>query len=167
MSNIILIGFMGSGKTSVGKKLAEIMKLAFVDLDLKIVEKAGISINEIFDRFGETKFRQLESGMLSEFSDKNGFVIATGGGIVTIPENIPVLKKTGKVIYLKNSFETSRLRVGEKGDRPLFRDIDKAARLFEKRQPLYEMAADLIIDTDDLNVTETAKKAAGSAGVKL
>jgi len=164
MPNIILIGFMGSGKTSVGKKLADILGMKFTDLDSEIVKRAGMPINEIFDTYGEKRFRELESETLRSFVSIEGNVIATGGGIITVPSNLETLKNTGKIIYLKNSFETSRLRVEGKGDRPLFRDTAKAYELFEKRAGLYEAASDIIIETDDLNVAQVAEKAAKLAG---
>ncbi len=166
MQNVILIGFMGSGKTTVGNKIAEITGMRFVDIDAEIVKKSGMEINDIFEIFGEQRFREMESEELLKLSATKDCVIATGGGIVTIPSNIELLKKIGTVIYLKNSFETSKNRVTGKDDRPLFKDVEKARELFEKRENLYNSCADFIIETDFINPEQAALKAVKMLGIQ-
>src|SRR3990170_4632253 len=99
--NIILTGFMGSGKTEVGKRLAKRLGYTFMDTDLLIEEKTGKSISDIFSKDGELFFRDIETLILTELSGINEHVISTGGGIVTKKENILLLKKTGFIIWLK------------------------------------------------------------------
>src|SRR3990167_7279780 len=112
--NIYLIGMMGSGKSVTGKALADMMKLKFVDLDSVLAEKTGSSISEIFESKGETHFRNLEAQILDKtVSQENHAVIATGGGIVVRPENVRIMKETGRVVYLKTGMECLKERLGK------------------------------------------------------
>lgn len=151
MKNIYLIGMMGSGKTTTGRALAKLLALPFVDLDEQIVERAGLSVNEIFKTQGEPYFRRLESELLSQASSKSDQVIATGGGIVVDPANTSRMKRTGLILYLKTSLEVLWERVKEKKDRPLLSGSDpqKAlAALFYGRTPIYETSSDKVFLTD-------------------
>jgi shikimate kinase len=169
VNNIILVGFMGSGKTAVAKALSEKLKWHFEDIDALIVKNAAMPINKIFAEFGEARFRELETQAAVETCSQHGQVISTGGGIVTIPRNIPVLKKSGTVIYLKNTFATSRRRIGAADDRPLFRQdkIKEARALFNKRLPMYKKAADITIVTDKKNVGQVVESIVKKLGVKI
>ena len=155
---ITLTGFMGSGKTTVGKVLADFLGCPFMDLDDLIVKKAGKSIPEIFAQDGEPAFRQLEARLLRQTVEKyteNTVVLALGGGAVTAPASAALLREKTVCIYLRATLETllSRLE-GETAGRPLA-DASLADRLAD-REPLYEQTAHVIIDTDGLSPDEVA-----------
>ena len=171
MKNIVLIGFMGSGKTAVGRKLAKKIGWKFVDVDAEIVKSEGMSITKIFEKYGEVYFRRLETEAARKILDGSGKIVATGGGIVVKKRNIPVIKKRGVVAYLKNSFAESEKRLKGKKDRPLFRNINNARKLYKERLELYEKAADIKVLTDGKTVAAAAesvkkKLEAGFAGSK-
>ncbi len=155
---ITLTGFMGSGKTTVGKVLADFLGCPFMDLDDLIVKKAGKSIPEIFAQDGESAFRQLEARLLRQTVEKyteNTVVLALGGGAVTAPASAALLREKTVCIYLRASLETLLQRLeGETAGRPLA-DASLADRL-AAREPLYEQTAHVIIDTDGLSPDEVA-----------
>ena len=155
---ITLTGFMGSGKTTVGKVLADFLGCPFMDLDDLIVKKAGKSIPEIFAQDGESAFRQLEARLLRQTVEKyteNTVVLALGGGAVTAPASATLLHEKSVCIYLRASLETLQARLeGETAGRPLA-DASLADRL-AAREPLYEQTAHVIIDTDGLSPDEVA-----------
>lgn len=154
MNNIVLIGFMGSGKTSVSKALAKKARMNLIDTDAMVEKKARLKIKKIFADKGEPHFRALEAAAAKKAAKLKNTVIATGGGIVKKPANVMALSKSGVVVYLKNSFETSRRRLAGKKDRPLFNHDNLAAAraLFRQRQKLYRAAADAVVVTDKKNV---------------
>lgn len=159
MQSIVLIGFMGSGKTTVGEVLAARSGAKFTDTDKIIESNEGKSISEIFETVGEEGFRRLENTVLSGLSklSGNGLVISTGGGIVTKPENIPLLKKAGLVVWLRVNPETVVKRLEGDKTRPLLAGGDplkKVEKLMRERQSCYAAAADVIIDCDDLRADE-------------
>ena len=155
---ITLTGFMGSGKTTVGKVLADFLGCPFMDLDDLIVKKAGKSIPEIFAQDGEPAFRQLEARLLRQTVEKymeNTVVLALGGGAVTAPASASLLREKTVCIYLRATLETLLARLeGETAGRPLA-DASLADRL-AAREPLYEETAHVIIDTDGLTPEEVA-----------
>ena len=155
---ITLTGFMGSGKTTVGKVLADFLGCPFMDLDDLIVKKAGKSISEIFAQGGEPAFRQLEARLLRQTVEKyteNTVVLALGGGAVTAPASAALLREKTVCIYLRATLETLQSRLeGETAGRPLA-DASLADRL-AAREPLYEETAHVIIDTDGLTPDEVA-----------
>ena len=155
---ITLTGFMGSGKTTVGKVLADFLGCPFMDLDDLIVKKAGKSIPEIFAQDGEPAFRQLEARLLRQTVEKyteNPVVLALGGGAVTAPASASLLREKTVCIYLRATLETLLARLeGETAGRPLA-DASLADRL-AAREPLYEETAHVIIDTDGLTPEEVA-----------
>lgn len=156
MQNIILIGPMGSGKTTVGKQLAKRLRLDFVDSDHMIEERCGVSISTIFDIEGEDGFRKRETKMLSELCERAGVVLATGGGAITSEENRILLRK-GFVIYLKTSIETQLARTQKNQNRPLLENVDAESKLVElmaERGVLYEQEADLIVVSGDRIVSK-------------
>ena len=155
---ITLTGFMGSGKTTVGKVLADFLGCPFMDLDDLIVKKAGKSIPEIFAEDGEAAFRQLETRLLRQTVEKyteNTVVLALGGGAVTAPASAALLREKTVCIYLRATLETLQSRLeGETAGRPL---ADASlADLLAAREPLYEQTAHVIIDTDGLSPDEVA-----------
>lgn len=151
---LILIGFMGSGKTTVGNLLAKKLNLEVIEMDELIIKQEGKSINNIFSQDGEIKFRELETQIAKDLDIKNNVVISTGGGVVTNKKNIDYLKKNGKIIFLKTSFTEIEKRLKNVKDRPLFKDKKKAKELFIFRQSLYEEYADLIVNTNGRSVEE-------------
>lgn len=158
MKNIVLIGFMGSGKTTVGKSLEEKTDMVFVDTDELIEAYEGCKISEIFADKGETYFRGLENETLKNLlTSTDNKVISTGGGIITNQANIPLLKQLGKVFYLRIKPETVVERLEGDKTRPLLIGEDKLVKveqLMTDRKELYEMAADTTIDADYLLVNE-------------
>lgn len=138
--NIVLVGFMGTGKTTVGQLLAEQTGMPLVDMDTLIEERAGKTINKIFAENGEPHFRKLEREMVRELAVREGQIVSTGGGIVLNPDNITDFEKTGLVVCLLADAETVLDRVRHDTARPLLAD-DKASKiiqLLETRNPLYE-----------------------------
>ncbi len=145
--NIVLIGFMGSGKTSVAKILAKRLGREAMETDDLILKKSRRkSINEIFEKDGEKIFRSLEARAAEELSFAENKIISTGGGIVMNKKNMARLKKNGKIIYLKDSFEKIKQRLKKDQTRPLFKDQKKAKNIFRLRAPLYSKYADEIIN---------------------
>ncbi len=156
--NIILVGFMGTGKTVTGRVLAEQTGLELVDMDSIIEERAGRAISDIFATDGEPAFRAMERALVQELSKRDGLIISTGGGIVLNPDNIADFEKTGLVVCLKATPETVFQRLEKDASRPLLAGDKKAqiASILETRKPLYDAIAHGI-DTDGLTAEETAK----------
>lgn len=148
---VVLIGPMGAGKSTIGRLLARELGYRFVDTDRLIEERCGANIPWIFDVEGEAGFRQRESAMLSELTERDGIVLATGGGAVTQAENHLSLKQDALVIYLKTSVEQQVERTRRDRNRPLLQNDDPEAvlrHLFSVRDPLYTKLADIIMFTD-------------------
>lgn len=139
MRNIVLVGFMGSGKTTVGKLLSEKTGMPLLDMDSIIVERAGKSINDIFADEGEAHFRKLERNLVQELAATEGNIISTGGGIVLNPDNIIDFEKTGLVVCLLADAETVLDRVKHDSSRPLLAGdkAEKIIELLESRKALY------------------------------
>jgi shikimate kinase len=155
--NLFLIGPMGAGKTTIGKQLAEILKKDFYDTDLEIENRCGASVSWIFDLEGEEGFRQREKKIIEELTDKMGVVIATGGGVVELPENRSRLSARGVVIYLNTSVSQQLHRTSKDKLRPLLQVDDKKnvlEELKENRDPLYRDIADLIVHTEGKGVRQ-------------
>ena len=168
--NLILIGFMGTGKTTIGKHVARSLGFRFVDTDTLIAKEAGKTIPEIFEEDGEEAFRRLESEILRRCAGRSEQVISTGGGIVTRPENVELLRSAGYVIWLKASAETIYERVRRNRNRPLLQteDPEETIRnLLAERIPAYEEATDFSITTDELTLDETSYGVTESARLAL
>lgn len=152
MRNIVLIGFMGTGKTTIGRLLANRLGRPFIDSDKKIEYENGMSIREIFNAYGETYFRQQERSMIARLSHYNNTVIAAGGGVVLSAENMVRLKRNGVIIALTASTETILERTGRRNTRPLLDDFEKREqivnKLLKERMELYQKA-DCHIDTSN------------------
>ena len=161
--NVILCGFMATGKSTVGKRLAELVGFDFIDLDIAIETEEGVSIPQIFAERGEPAFRALESRMVKKMMDQSGFVIATGGGTIVNPSNLANLKKCGVVIALTADIPTILQRTATDTHRPLLRtqnEEDREARirsLLEQRMSAYSQA-DIMLDTSSLTIEEVAQK---------
>lgn len=139
LTNIVLIGMPSSGKTLTGQALCKYIDKTFIDTDAVIVKRAGMSIKEMFAQYGEAHFRQLEHDVIEELSKQNGLIIATGGGAIKNEENIRNLKQNGVVMFIDRDLE--HLLVTD--DRPLSKDTDAVAKLYEERYPLYTKYGDL------------------------
>jgi len=149
--NIILVGFMGAGKSTVAVELVKYGNYRLLDLDAEIEQRSGLSIRGIFRQHGESFFRDLETSSLTKLRDQNGLVVATGGGIVCRPENRELLRSIGFVVYLRATFPELQKRLRSSTDRPLIKgdpDWHALEVLFQSRSPFYEMA-DFIVDTDN------------------
>lgn len=155
--NIILIGFMGAGKSSVSASLNEKLGLEVVEMDQEIVEREGMSIADIFAIHGEEYFRNLETDLLIEMQSKSNVVVSCGGGAAMRERNIIEMKKNGKVILLTAEPETIYERVKDSTERPLLNgnmNVEYIADLMDKRREKYEAAADIVIYTDKKTVEE-------------
>ena len=158
MKNIVLTGFMGTGKTSTGRVLARKLGTRFIDTDTLIEKEAGIQIWEIFEKFGEAHFRGLERQIVKKVTEEEGIVIAVGGGAIVNPANLADLKRHGIVVSLTASPEVILSRVEKNLDRPLLKVEDKLGKIKELiavRAPFYEKA-DITVDTDCKNPEQVA-----------
>lgn len=159
--NIILIGYMGSGKTKVGEYLAGLLTYHFWDTDRLIEKKAGYTINQIFSLYGEEHFRNLETEQLKEILPTlQNTVLSTGGGMPLRAENSSLLKELGYVVYLSTSKQTIVNRLQGDTTRPLLAGDElekKVGRMLELRTPIYEKTAHKIIVTDNRTVKEIAE----------
>ena len=159
--NIILIGPMGSGKTSTGRILAKEMSYAFADTDEEVTKRTGVSIAYIFDVEGEEGFRKRECLALKECLNDNNTILSTGGGIVLSKENRDLLQDRGTVVYLQTSIRSQVKRTASTNNRPLLQDKDPEEtleKLMLTRAPLYEEIADITIMTDNKSLQEMSKE---------
>ncbi|MDC0087993.1 shikimate kinase [Akkermansiaceae bacterium] len=159
MHNIVLIGFMGCGKSTIGRELKKSLGYHFIDTDNVIEEQAGKSIPEIFEQNGEQAFRDLETKVLKEIihQETNHHIIATGGGMPIRPENQALLQKLGFVVWLSCSPEKILARTARTSNRPLLNCNDplaKISELLEERSPIYESSSHMKINTSSLDFNE-------------
>lgn len=167
-SNIYLIGFSGTGKSTSGEILSNVLKLNYVDMDSEIELRKGCLISEIFASVGEDGFRRMETDLLESISSEERQVVSTGGGLPTLIENRSIMVKTGKIVCLTASPETIYERLlwhsselGKKADRPmLFSDnpLDRIRELLLEREGAYHCNADLIVDTELFDPEQVAYK---------
>lgn len=167
--NLILIGMMGSGKTTVGRALARQLDKEFVDSDEEIQRRTGVTIPHIFDVEGEAGFRQRESAAIADLVTRNNIVLATGGGAVLAAQNREMLRQNGLVIYLKASVHDLWQRTRNDRNRPLLQTGDPRAKLtelFEQRDPLYMEAADIVMPSSKQSVYALVQKLAGEIAAR-
>lgn len=160
-SAIVLIGFMGAGKSSVGRRLAQLTGRPRFETDEIVAARFGTTIAEIFERYGEEKFREAETEALRELRGQGDAVVVTGGGIVIRPDNVPLLRQLGRVIHLTAKEETLFARISRRSTRPLLRTADPrktVTELLQRRLPLYRTIADVEVDTSALTHDEVAGK---------
>ncbi|WP_296645068.1 shikimate kinase [Romboutsia sp. 13368] len=160
---VILIGFMGVGKTSVGKKLAKNLNIDFIDTDCEIEKTTNKTITSIFEEYGEKHFRKLENNVLKNLVQSNDKIISTGGGIIVSKENCEILKKEEKVIFLDASTETIIQHLSkEVCKRPLLKDsknlYKKIDDLMSTRYEKYKEVCDITIDVNGKNIDEVVSQ---------
>lgn len=167
--NIVLIGFMGSGKSTISRALSKVFAMDVIEMDQVIAERENMSISEIFEVHGEEYFRNLETKLLRELQARKGVVISCGGGVPMREENVVEMKKNGKVVLLTAKPETILERVKGSHERPLLENNKNVAfisDLMEKRRMKYEAAADIIIGTDGKTEFEICEEIIGCAKEK-
>ncbi len=160
-NNIILIGFMGTGKTVAGKRLASLLEFGYLDTDTLIEKTEGKAISDIFAQKGEEYFRSVETRVLDTLGQYNNLVISTGGGIVLREENVKKLKELGTIVLLTAGPDTIIERLKDDESRPLLKTPDRRKKIDEilsERNPIYEAAADFEIETSDISADEVARQ---------
>lgn len=150
-NNIFLIGFMGVGKSTMARKLAQHLQMELVEMDETIEAEQGMKINEIFAKKGEERFRDMESALVERISEKQNVVVSCGGGAVLRADNVQNMKKSGKIVFLTATPQTIFERVRYSNNRPLLNgnmNVEYIEKLMEKRRCVYEKAADIVVVTD-------------------
>ncbi len=162
--NIFLVGPMGAGKTTIGKQLAQLLHLEFIDTDQEIESRTGAPIDWIFDIEGEDGFRAREKEIIAELSQRQGIVLATGGGAVVTPENRTFLAGRGIVVYLETSIEQQLERTRKDKRRPLLQNTDDPEAtliaLHKERDAQYREIADVVVATNENSIKSVANKIA-------
>jgi shikimate kinase len=160
--NIYLVGPMGAGKTTIGRRIAEIKGMTFVDSDHEVEKRTGVDISFIFDMEGEEGFRKRERDMIAELSEQPNTVMATGGGAVLDESTRDLLSARGVVVYLETSLEQQIARTRKANNRPLLEgseDIEATlAALMEERDPLYRSIADVVVATGEQQARRLARE---------
>ena len=155
--NIFLIGFMGAGKSTIARVLQKELDMELIEMDERIVEEQGMSINDIFEQKGENGFRDIESQLVIDIGKSSNSIVSCGGGVVIRPQNVENMKKSGKIVFLTARPETILERVKNGKDRPLLNghmNVEYISEMMEKRRVFYEGAADFRVSTDDKTVGE-------------
>tara|TARA_B100000676_G_C17713121_1_gene647341 strand:+ start:162 stop:677 length:516 start_codon:yes stop_codon:yes gene_type:complete len=163
VQRVFLVGPMGTGKTTIGNKLAKALNFEFIDADEALEKRTGASITLIFDVEGEQGFREREEKILDDLTQREQVVLATGGGAVLRETNRAALSERGFVVYLRSPIETLIERTRFDTSRPLLKTEDPAATLreiMENREPLYEAVADVIVDAETLNIKQIVQRIA-------
>lgn len=160
--NIYLVGPMGAGKTTIGRRIAEIKGMSFVDSDHEVEKRTGVDISFIFDMEGEDGFRKREREMIAELSEQPNTVMATGGGAVLDASTRDLLSARGVVVYLETSLEQQLTRTRKANNRPILEGSDDIeatlAQLMEERDPLYRSIADIVVPTGDQQARRLARE---------
>lgn len=160
---IILIGLMGAGKTTIGKELSNKLNLKFIDMDDEIEKQSKMSIVDIFEKYGENRFREIESKLLEKIVLEDDIIISTGGGIIKIDNNRKLLKKQGNVVFLNGSIDTLVKNVSNDiHKRPLLKDSKdlyiKIEELLNERYDKYKESSNIIIDINNKNINEVVSQ---------
>ncbi len=157
MKNIFLIGFMGCGKSAISSHMSQVHGMTVIEMDEEIVRKEGISIPDIFEKKGEKYFRESETQLLYDIQAMENVVVSCGGGVVLREENVLAMKKDGVVVWLTASPETIFERVKDDENRPLLignKNVTFIQNMMKERQPKYESAADIVVNTDGKSVKD-------------
>ena len=159
-SNIILVGMMGAGKTTIGKSLANYLNKTFIDSDHEIQQRTGVKIPVIFEIEGEKGFRKREADMLQELLSIDNMVLATGGGIILNKENRKLLRQKGTIVYLRATVNDLWYRTRHDKNRPLLQTMDlqaKLAELYNHRDPIYREIAHIVVESGKQSVHQMVK----------
>ena len=159
--NIVLIGFMGAGKTTVSDYLSTMFDMDIIEMDQEITDREEMSIPDIFATYGEEYFRDLETSLLVELQDRKNVIISCGGGTALRENNVAEMKKNGRVVLSTASPETIYERVKDSDDRPVLKgrkNVDGIAELMEQRREKYEAAADIVVQTDHKTVLQVCEE---------
>lgn len=159
--NIMLIGFMGAGKTTVSRELSRMTGKKELDMDAYIVKKEGMSIADMFEKYGEEYFRKKETESLVEIMEMESLIVSCGGGVVVKDENVEYMKKDGVIVLLTATPETTLNRVKDSTDRPILNgnmNIEFITNLMNKRKDRYLSVADVIVATDNKMVSDICKE---------
>lgn len=158
--NIVLVGFMGAGKTAVSDYLSTMFAMDIVEMDQEIIEREEMSIPDIFATYGEEYFRNLETQLLIEMQGRKNTIVSCGGGVAMRECNVAEMKKNGKVVLLTASPETIYERVKDSNDRPVLngrKNIEGITELMEQRREKYEAAADIVVNTDGKTILQVCE----------
>ena len=159
--NIVLIGFMGAGKSTISSQMSDAFAMKVVEMDQIIAEREGMTVSEIFEIYGEEYFRDAETNLLIEMQQRNNVVISCGGGVPLRERNVVEMRKNGKVVLLTAKPETILERLKDDHSRPLLennKNVDFVHDLMEKRREKYEAAADIIVVTDGKSEVEICEE---------
>lgn len=159
--NIMLIGFMGAGKTTVSRELSRMTGKKELDMDAYIVEREGMSIADMFEKYGEEYFRKKETESLIEIMKMEGLIVSCGGGVVVKDENVEIMKNEGVIVLLTATPETTLARVKDSKDRPILNgnmNIEFITNLMNKRKDRYLSVADVIVATDNKMISDICKE---------
>ena len=162
--NIFLIGFMGCGKSTVALKLNQMYGMHAVEMDQEISNRQKMSISDIFEKYGEEYFRDLESALVKELTNGSRQVVSCGGGVVLRENNVAEMKKSGCIVLLTAKPENVLKRVKKNDDRPILKGrktVKDIAELMEARRAKYEEAADVVVATDDKAIEDICKEILG------
>ena len=160
-NNIFLVGPMGAGKSTVGRQLAKALDMEFVDCDREIEQRTGVTIGVIFEVEGEEGFRKRETAMIEQLTERDGIVLATGGGVVLDEVNRSRLRARGFAIYLNAPIDLLLERTARDKQRPLLQTDDPKAKLISlaaEREPLYQQVADMVVKTDRRTARHVVKE---------
>jgi len=159
---LVLIGYRGTGKSVVGKILARRLRMPCIGMDAEITKRAGMPIKDIVDKFGWARFRDMESELALNLMESDNIIVDTGGGVIERPENIEVLKKNARIVWLKASVDTIVARIQACTERPSLTSgktfTEEVAEVLARRTPIYNSAAHFEVDTDSLMPEEIADK---------
>lgn len=160
-NNIYFIGFMGTGKSTISKQMAEITGYEEIDTDYEIVKKENMRIPEIFETYGEEYFRKKETEFLKGMREREHCIVSCGGGMALREENVKLMRETGVIVLLTATPETILERVKNGKDRPILNghmNVSYIKGLMEKREPYYKQAGEIVISTDGRNSMDMAKE---------
>ena len=154
--HVFFVGFLGAGKSTLARNLGKMFHRRFVDTDRLVERRCGSTVSQVFEEFGESRFRELETEVLAGLGSERSLLVSCGGGIVETPRNIELMHEMGFCVYLDGDIDDSLRQIRRSDTRPDFRSAEHAARLLEHRRPLYMQAADLTVDIRGTSFTDVS-----------